>query len=339
MDKKDSLFLKALKAENEQRPPVWLMRQAGRYMSSYQKIRKKNSLLEMFHHKDLITEITLLPIQELDVDAAILFSDILIPLQALGFSLEYDTGKGPQVFPKVFDIYKLSAIEDLKERFSFIVNAIHNLKRTLKVPLIGFCGAPFTLASYILETESHHLLRATKGMLYRNPEGFHALLEKLTDLVIAYVKMQIEAGVDVIQIFDSWAGVLDEESFMTYSVCYLRRILKALEDTNIPIILFCRGSSLFVKELAELKPTGLSFDWHRPLHILKESVPYPIAIQGNLDPDILRAPFNVIKRKTRELLFSMQGEKRFIVNLGHGVSPDLSEEAIKCFVDAVKNFS
>ena len=335
---KDSLFLKALRAENEERPPVWLMRQAGRYMSSYQKIRKKHLLLEMFHHPDLITEITLLPIQELDVDAAILFSDILIPLEALGFSLSYDTGKGPQVFPKIFDIHKLPSIYNLKEQFAFITDAIHALKKTLKVPLIGFCGAPFTLASYILEEDSHHLLRATKSALYRNPRDFHSLLEKLTDLVIAYAKLQIDAGVDAIQIFDSWAGVLDEESFMTCSIYYLKKILKALESTKIPIILFCRGSSLFVKELADLKPTALSFDWHRPLHILKESVPYPIALQGNLDPDILRAPLNIIKKKTEELVSSMQGEKRFIVNLGHGVSPDLSEDAVKCFVDTVKSF-
>jgi uroporphyrinogen decarboxylase len=338
MDSKDSLFLKALRAENEQRPPVWLMRQAGRYMASYQKIRKKHSLLEMFHQESLITEITYLPVKELDIDAAILFSDILIPLEALGFSVEYDTGMGPQVYPKTFDIAKFPAI-NLQERFDFITKSIQSLKRTLKIPLIGFSGAPFTMASYILETESHHLLRATKSYLYRNPKGFHALLEKLTELVIAYLKLQIEAGVDSIQIFDSWAGVLDQESFMTCSVYYLSKILEALKNTNIPIIIFCRGSSLFAKELSTLKPAALSFDWHKPLHILKEKVPHPIALQGNLDPDILRAPLDMIKKKTQELLHSMQGEKRFIVNLGHGVSPDLSEDAVKCFVDTVKSFT
>lgn len=339
MDKKDSLFLKALRAENEKRPPVWLMRQAGRYMASYQKIRRSYPLLTMFHQEDLITEITLLPIKELDVDAAILFSDILIPLQALGFSLAYDTGKGPQVTPKVFDVHKLPKIdlEGLKEQFGFIIKSIAQLKKTLKVPLIGFCGAPFTMASYILETESHHLLKSTKSYLYRNPKDFHLLLDKLTELVIAYIRLQIDAGAQCIQIFDSWAGVLDEESFMSCSIYYLKKILTALKDTEIPIILFCRGSSLFVRELADLKPTALSFDWHRPLHLLKQSVPHPIALQGNLDPDVLRAPLDVIKRKTQDLLNSMRGEKRFIVNLGHGVSPDFSEEAVKCFVDTVKN--
>jgi uroporphyrinogen decarboxylase len=341
MDKKHSLFLKALRAENDSRPPVWLMRQAGRYMASYRKIKEKYTLSQMFHQKDLITEITYLPVKQLDVDAAILFSDILLPLEALGFSVEYDTGKGPQVFPKTFDIAALPRLEysSLQERFRDVTEAIQQLKKKLNIPLIGFCGAPFTLASYILEKESHHLLKATKEYLYRHPQEFHKLLEKLTELSVGYLKLQIEAGVDAIQIFDSWAGMLDQENFVTFSVQYLKKILDALKPTNIPRIVFCRGSSLFTEELVTLQPEAISFDWYKPMHLLKEKVPFPIALQGNLDPDLLKASFAEITQKTQKLLHSMKGETRFIANLGHGVSPDISEEAVKCFVDTVKGYS
>lgn len=338
---RDSLLLKALRAENEGRAPVWLMRQAGRYMTSYQMIRKKYPLLEMFHEEDLITRITCLPIEELGVDAAILFSDILLPLEALGFSIAYDTGYGPQVFPKEFNIdtFPSLSLEELKEQFGFITNSIHNLKkRFCELPLIGFCGAPFTMASYILETKDHHLLRKTKQVLYQDARRFHQLLEKICDLVILYIKMQIDAGVDVIQIFDSWAGVLDEENFKMCSLYYLRKILDSLREEHIPMIVFCRGSSLFVEELISLKPAAISFDWHRPLHRLKEKTPFPIALQGNVDPDLLKAPLPIIRAKTEELLRSMADEKRFIVNLGHGVSPDIPEEGVRCFVESVKQF-
>lgn len=332
---KDSCFLQALQGKNQGRPPVWLMRQAGRYLSSYRKIRSRYSLSELFHHEELLQEITMLPIHELGVDAAILFSDILIPLEALGFSVDYE--KGPVVFPKTCAVPHIVRAP-LKEQFGFLFQAIQELKRNLKVPLIGFSGAPFTMASYILEQESHHLLKKTKTALYAEPEAFFALLDQLSDLVIAYLKMQIEAGVDALQIFDSWAGSLDTESFRRCSMNYLSKILKALKETKIPVIVFCRGSSLFVEELVDLNPSAISFDWHKPLSELKKQVPYPIALQGNLDPDVLRAPFPIIQAKTKEMLASMKGEPRFIVNLGHGVTPDIKEDAVKCFVDTVQSF-
>jgi uroporphyrinogen decarboxylase len=331
---KDSLFLQALQGKNRGRPPVWLMRQAGRYLSSYRKIRTCYSLSELFHHEELIQEITMLPINELGVDAAILFSDILIPLEALGFSVAYE--QGPVVFPKTC-VVPCIATASLKEQFGFLFRAVQGLKKNLTVPLIGFSGAPFTMASYILEQDAHHLLKKTKTALYTQPEAFFSLLDQLAELVIAYLKMQIEAGVDALQIFDSWAGHLDTESFRRCSVYYLDKILNALKATKIPVIIFCRGSSLFVEELVDLHPSALSFDWHKPLSDLKKRVPYPIALQGNLDPDVLRAPFAVIQAKTKKMLASMEGETRFIVNLGHGVAPDIKEEAVKCFVDTVQS--
>ena len=335
---KDSLLLKALRGVNLDRPPIWLMRQAGRYQRSYQSLRKNHTLAEMFHEEELITRVTLLPIEELGVDAAILFSDILLPLEALGFSVTYEGG--PQVTPKDFQVESLQIplFEELQFRFSFVVHAISDLKKTLKVPLIGFCGAPFTIASYLLEKDNHHLLKNTKRWLYQETNAFHKLLSILADLVIAYAKLQIQAGVDVIQIFDSWAGVLDEEAFNHCSSFYLKKIIEAIKGLGVPVIVFCRGSCLFVEELVKIAPTAISFDWHKPLETLKTKVPISIALQGNLDPDILKAPFKVIESKLHHILKSMEGEKRFIMNLGHGVTPDISEDAVKYLVDSLKAF-
>jgi uroporphyrinogen decarboxylase len=335
---KDTLLLKALKGVNLERPPIWLMRQAGRYQASYQKLRQQHTLAEMFHEEELITRVTLLPIQELGVDAAILFSDILLPLEALGFSVTYEGG--PQVTPKNFQVdhLRLPRFDELQFQFSFIINAIGSLKKTLAVPLIGFCGAPFTIASYLLEKDQHYLLKTTKKWLYQETKAFHQLLNILAELVIAYATLQIKAGVDVIQIFDSWAGVLDEEAFKQCSSFYLRKIIQAIQAQGIPVIVFCRGSCLFVEELVDLAPTAISFDWHKPLEKLKNQVPASIALQGNLDPDILKAPFSVIEAKLHHMLTSMQGEKRFIMNLGHGVTPDISERAVKYAVEYVKAF-
>lgn len=342
---KDSLFLQALKAQNQHRPPVWLMRQAGRYLASYRKVRKDHTLSEMFHHEELIKHITALPVHELGVDAAIVFSDILLPLEALGYSIDYE--QGPRVTFQDGALQGETSLKTLlsqqqkipmEKQFAFLVHAIQDLKKILHVPLIGFAGAPFTMATYIFETQAHHLLKKTKTYLYQETQALFQLLDTLSDVVIAYLKIQIDAGVDAVQIFDSWAGVLDQEYFCRCSIHYLRKILKALEPTGIPIILFCRGSSLFVEELVTLRPSAISFDWHRPIQELKNKVPYPIALQGNLDPDLLRAPLEVIKQKTEEMLLAMRGETRFIANIGHGVMPDISEDAVKCFVDTVQKF-
>lgn len=334
---KDSCFLKALRDENEGRVPVWLMRQAGRYMPSYQKIRKKYPLYEMFHHEQLITEITLLPVDELDVDAAIVFSDILLPLQSLGYSLSYDTGGPPQVFASSEKIP--CSYESVKDRFLFLSKAIKQLKSTLKIPLIGFSGAPFTLASYILDKENHALLKKTKNLLYQDRTAFHKLLNELTEPVIHFLRLQIESGVDAIQIFDSWSGVLDEMQFKECSLFYIQKIVDALQDTHIPILVFCRGSCLYAEEIASLNVQGISLDWQSPLNKMKMRIRKPIAIQGNLDPDILKAPFPYIKQEVEKALLAMQGEKRFIMNLGHGIQPDTPYDAVSYFVNLVKEFT
>lgn len=337
---KESLFLKALACCNEGRAPVWIMRQAGRYMPSYKKLREKHSLTHMFHDPELIEQVTMLPIDELHVDAAIVFSDILLPFEALNCQVIYENDKAPRVLLNHASLEELKrpSYEDLKGQFGYLLKAIASLKKRLRVPLIGFCGAPFTLASYLLESSSHHLMRKTKAYLYQHPEKMHALLSLLADHVIDYAKIQIEAGAEVIQLFDSWAGVLDDQQFNACCAFYLKKIVEALRPLHIPVIIFCRGSCLFAKELNAINPSAISFDWHRPLIELSQVVAPHIALQGNLDPDCLRAPLSAIEKRTRALLKTMRHEKRFILNLGHGVLPDLSYEAVKCFVQTALEF-
>lgn len=332
----NTLLLDALQGKNLSRPPVWLMRQAGRYMPSYQKIKKKHSLLEMFQKEELITEITLLPVNELDVDAAILFSDILLPLQALGFDLSYGT-LGPKLSPSDFsiDALKCPSKEEMGYMFSFVSNSVKLLKKELKIPLIGFSGAPFTLASYLLDSDKHHLLQKTKCTMYKNPESFSKLLDMMADIAIMYLRIQIDAGVDAVQIFDSWAGVLDPFSYEEYCIKYLRKMLNALSD--VPVIVFSRGSCHFAKKLISLSPSAISFDWQSSLTELKKIVPEHIAIQGNLDPDLLQAEKPFIRQKVFSALKEMRGTPRYIFNLGHGLLPNTPYDNVKYLVDLVKS--
>jgi len=331
-------FLKALGCRNQGRPPVWLMRQAGRYMPEYRAIREKHSFLEMCHHPELVAEVTLLPIKALDVDAAILFSDILMIPEALQVGLRFEDKVGPIIERP---IRTAAAVQHLPsggvcESLQFVAQGIRLLKPQLKVPLIGFSGAPFTVASYMIEGGSSRDLRRTKQWMLEDPAGFHSLLEKITAHTIDYLKMQIEAGVDALQIFDSWANYLAYPQFLDCSQRYLRKIVDALRPSGVPCILFCRGSSTFAPDLAALKPAGISVDWNASLATLRRTIPSSIALQGNLDPDILYAPHAVIKQEVKRLLKSMQNDAGYIFNLGHGLCPDMSVDAVRTLVDTVK---
>ena len=313
-------FLKALQGLGTGRPPVWLMRQAGRYLPEYRKLRQKHSLKELFFTPELAAEITLLPIDLLGFDAAILFSDITVIALALGLKLDFNEGpviKGEKLYPL-----------DVREVLSCVAETILLVKPRLKVPLIGFCGGPFTVASYLIEKHSGTDLPLTKKMMHQDPKAFHHLLDLITAASIDYLQMQKQAGVDAIQIFDSWAHVLSKEDFDEFCAPYLKRLP--------PSILFMRGSSFRAKELSLLNPLGISFDWQVPLPILRAQVPKKIAIQGNLDPDLLYAPLPIIEKKVKALLDSMRGDPGFIVNLGHGVKPDVPVDAVRCLVEAVK---
>lgn len=336
----NELLLRALRCENEDRPPVWLMRQAGRYLPEYRRLREKYSLWELFHHPEIACEVTKLPLDLLGVDAAILFSDILLIAEAFGLKVHFPEGRGPFVAPLLQssrDVYALPPHE-VQESLSYVFKAIELLRKELRVPLIGFCGGPFTVASYLIESGSKGELRKTKDWLYSDPESFHLLLQKLTLASIDYLRLQIEAGAQVIQIFDSWASVLSYPQFLHCSAHYLGQMVAALQDTGVPVILFCRGSSSLPEELAALNPHAISFDWQKEMADLRKKVPQGIAIQGNIDPDLLKAPKPFIIESVQNLLQSMEGDPSFIVNIGHGVLPDTPVDHVRCFVDTVTSW-
>jgi uroporphyrinogen decarboxylase len=335
----NTLLLDALKCENQDRPPVWLMRQAGRFLPEYRALRAKHSLWTLFHTPELAAEVTQLPLTTLGVDAAILFSDILVIAEALGLKINFPESGGPFVDTPIRtreDIDRL-VLKNVDETLSYVKQTILLLKPQLAVPLIGFCGAPFTVASYLIERKGKGDLTATKEWLYQDPVAFHSLLQKITEASIAYLRLQIASGVNAIQIFDSWAGVLSYPHFLEFSAAYMQKIIAALQDTQIPIILFCRGSSLFASELASLGAQAISFDWHQEMSALRSRVPPHVAMQGNLDPDLLKAPLPVIQKKVQSLLDSMQDCPGFIVNLGHGVLPDTPVDGARCLIETVKN--
>ena len=326
-----SLLLDALAGRNLGRPPVWLMRQAGRYLPDYQAMRKSSSLRELFFTPKLAAKVTLMPVDQLGVDAAILFSDITVVALALGFTLDFQ--EGPVISPMLeegFDVERLPCL-DVRGVLAPIGETVRLSKSS--VPLIGFCGGPFTVASYLIEKHSGSELTLTKLWLQRNPKSFHRLLEKITVASCEYLKMQVEGGVSAIQIFDSWAHVLSEVEFREVCLPYWKRLLEAV---NVPGIVFARGNSFRVETISEINPAAISVDWQIPMADLRKKTRVPL--QGNLDPDLLFAPLGQIHEETLFLLDSMRGDRGFILNLGHGVKPKTPVDAVRCVIDTVKNY-
>jgi uroporphyrinogen decarboxylase len=336
---KNKLLLNALRCANKERAPVWLMRQAGRYMPQYRKIRKKHALIDMFHDSELAAEVTLLPVRAFGVDGAILFSDILVIPEALGVGLRFEDGVGPIIerpLQSAADVEALPKV-DIAHALDYVFKTIKLLRQDLQVPLLGFCGAPFTLASYMIEGGSSRDLKKTKQWMLRDPKSFHRLLDHIADHTITYINLQIKAGAQAIQIFDSWAHFLAHAQFREFSLAYLEKILKGIKK-DIPIILFCRGSSIFASQLAELSPAAISLDWNADLAQVRATIPSTIALQGNLDPDILYAPRSLLQKEVKRLLRSMRGNPGYVFNLGHGIAPDVSPEAVQVLVETVQGF-
>jgi uroporphyrinogen decarboxylase len=338
----NSLLLNALRCNNTtSRPPVWLMRQAGRYMPEFRKIRKQYSFLDVCHDPELAAEVTMLPVHAFNMDAAILFSDILILPEAFDIGLRFEDKVGPVIDRPIQSMADIAALPciDVKERLSFVSKAIERLIPKLQVPLIGFCGGPFTVASYMIEGGSSRDLKKTKQWLFKDPESFHCLLNLITEHTLQYMHLQAEAGVHAFQIFDSWANFLADAQFREFSLHYLRRLVQGFKFDQIPVILFCKGASVFAQQLAETGAAAISVDWNGNLAQIRALVSPRVAIQGNLDPDALYAPQKLLKKEVRQMLKSMEGDPGYIFNLGHGIHPDISVDAVKTLVDTVHSFS
>lgn len=311
---------------------MWMMRQAGRYLPSYQALRRWNTLEKMFYSPALIEEVTCLPVDELGVDAAILFADILHVALPLGIEVGFPQQGGPVTYPKITcsrDIDSLQA-QPVKETLSFVAEGIKRLKQRLTTPLIGFCGGPLTVAYFLTG-------KKVKRWIYADPDGLHTLLERITQATILYLKLQQEAGVDVFQVFESRADALSSEQFSLFAAPYLERIIRAAAPT--PTILFCRGSSLFLDELIQLRPQALGLDALTCLPSVRAKVAPVVALQGNVDPELLHAPPPTITRQVTALLEQMADDPGFIVNLGHGILPDTPMENVHALLSAVKTFS
>lgn len=329
-------FLNALRCCNHSRPPLWIMRQAGRYLPEYQKLRALYSFETLCHTTDLIVETTCTPFKRFPLDAAIVFSDILLITEALGKTFYFHEGKGPVLETPIQssrDLATLPAQDDLR-LLTCVLDAIPLLKKRLQVPLIGFCGGPFTVASYLIEGGSSRDLRKIKQWVYKDPQSFHRLMQRLTQLHLAYLQSQIRSGVDAIQIFDSWAHVLPETEFTECVWVYLKQIIERI-DPNVPVILFCRSPSVFKLAKQLTRPIALSLDWQHDVAAVRQHVGSKLALQGNLDPDLLAACPQQTGKRARQLLRSMQGDSGYVCNLGHGILPQTPLESVEELIKAV----
>lgn len=324
-------FLDALKGQNRGRPPLWLMRQAGRYLPEYQELRKKHDFLTLCHTPELICEVALQPIKRFDFDAAILFSDILMIPAAMGLGLRFDDNKGP-VFERPLtcaaDVEALS----MNDSLSFVEAGIKLLKKELDRPLIGFAGAPFTVASYMIEGGSSTTLRKTKKWLLQDPKSFHLLLEKIKEATIDYLKMQIAAGADALQLFESWASHLAPRQLEEFSTRYLNDIRAAL-PLETPVIMFARGTHANYS----FQDAAISIDLMTPMAHVRKQLGKNVTLQGNLDPEILFAAKNTVILETNKQLLSMPNDPAFIFNLGHGILPETPLENVYAMRDTVFN--
>lgn len=336
----NDLLIRAALSQSTERPPVWMMRQAGRFMPEYWEIKNKYSFLEMCKTPEIAADVTMLPVDLLDIDAAILFSDILVTAEAMGGELSFEQGVGPRFSNPVRTKTDVDRLEvDCVGKLQYVADAIHVIQERLagRIPLIGFAGAPFTILSYLVEGGSSKDFKRTKLLLNNEPALAHQLLQKIADVTIGYLNMQIEAGVNAVQLFDSWALALSWNDYRDFSHYYNKYILANIKR-SVPVISFCKGSSVFAPMMAEANPNVISIDWNADLKNVKQILPEGIAVQGNLDPFVLYADKHVIKDKILQLFERMRDEEGFIFNLGHGIMPDIPFDNVKYAVDVVKEF-
>ncbi len=338
---KNDLLLRALNGETLERPPVWMMRQAGRYLPDYRVLRAKFGFFERCQSPELVCEITLQPVDQVGVDAAIIFSDILVVPQAMGMEVQLIENIGP-VLPNpiksLSDVEKLN-IPDVADSLSYVFDALRLTKKELdgRVPLIGFAGAPWTLMCYMVQGKGSKTFDAAKAFCFTQPKAAHRLLQMITDTTITYLKKQVEAGADVVQIFDSWGGLLSPADFETFSLRYIRQIVTALKDM-CPTIVFAKGAWFALEEMSQMGASGLGIDWCITPQQARLWAGDNITLQGNFDPARLLSPIPEIRKGVHDMIDAF-GTTRYIANLGHGILPNIPVENAKAFVDAVKEYS
>jgi uroporphyrinogen decarboxylase len=344
MNIENSIFLKALNKEKLSTPPIWYMRQAGRYMPEYRAVRKNfKNFLDMCKNPEVCCELALQPINAFNLDAAILFSDILTIPDALGLGVKFLEGEGP-VFDNPIKISKdVINLPDFEpDNLSYVYKAVSNIKNALpkNIPLIGFSGSPWTLAAYSIEGRSSKNFEYTKSFIRNNEEEVHIFLQKLTDACFIYLKKQVEAGADVIQIFDSWANLLSKKDYETYSLNYIRSLISKLKEdqvtASIPIILFAREPEISCNHMVKVQADCLSLYW-KTKDIDLAFLNGKVALQGNLNPEILLQEDNVIKNEADRILKQFKNYDGYVFNLGHGITPNIDPGKIKLLTDHIRS--
>jgi uroporphyrinogen decarboxylase len=337
---KNDLLLQALRGEKTERVPVWMMRQAGRYLPDYLKLKAKYDFFTRVQTPELATEITLQPVEQVGVDAAIIFSDILVIPQAMGLEVLMEEGKGPSLPKTIQNRSDIDALvcTGVEENLSYVMDALALTKKELngRVPLIGFAGAPWTLLCYMVEGKGSKTWDKAKQFAYTEPLLAHLLLQKITDISIAYLKAQVKAGADTVQVFDSWAGCLSPADFKIFAQPYLLQIAEALKEMA-PVILFPKGTWHALKDLALSGASGIGIDWCIDPVMARQLAGNSITLQGNFDPAKLLAPIPEIKKAVKEMIDGF-GTQRYIANLGHGITPNVPVDHARAFVDAVKEY-
>jgi len=331
-------FLRACRREATEYTPVWLMRQAGRYMKEYMAIKEKHSFLEMCRTPEIACEVTLQPIRAFELDAAIIFADILLPLEGMGIGLEFAKDMGPVISNPVRTHGDIDAVRPIEpERdVPFLLEAIRMVKQELggKVPLIGFSGAPFTLASYIIEGSGSKNYLHAKSLMYSDPGAWKALMEKITAVVISYLKAQIAAGAEAVQLFDSWVGCLGPDDYAEFALPYTKRVIDAVSGT-VPVINFATNTGTYLELMAEAGGDVVGVDWRVRLDEAWERIGHARGIQGNLDPTVLFGPVSEMKKRVAGILDMARGRPGHIFNLGHGIILGTPVDNVRALVDAV----
>jgi len=345
MNVSDSRFLRACRREPVDTTPIWLMRQAGRYMAEYRRLREKHAFLELVRTPDLACEITLQPVKAFDLDAAIIFADILPPLEGMGLGLSFEAGEGPVIHNPVRDRMDVAAlrVRPPEETLGFTLEAIRLARRELDatgLPLIGFSGAPFTLAAYAIEGGGSANHARARGLMMGEPETWHALMEKLSEVVGHYLLAQARAGADVLQLFDSWVGVVSPADYRELVLPYTRRALEIAKQARVPLIHFGTDTGGMLELIREAGGDVIGVDWRIPLNVARERLGAGVAVQGNLDPIALLAPWDELKRRAARVLdeAAAGGPVGHIFNLGHGILQQTPVDSVRRLVDFVHEY-
>ncbi len=337
----NDLFLRTLNGEATERTPVWMMRQAGRYLPDFRALRAKYSFFERCQNPEIATAITMMPIDQMGVDAAIIFSDILVVPQALGIHVEMNEGTGPNIPTPIRSMPEVANIvmPDVADRLSYVFEALKLTKKTLagRVPLIGFAGSPWTILCYVVEGKGSKTFDIAKKFLFEQPKAAHLLLDKITEVTIEYLKLQHKAGADAIQVFDSWGGLLSPDDFKVWSLPYMQRIVTALKAEGCPTIVFSKGQ-LAYKAMAETGCNAMGLDWCSTPKDVRKAVGQDLVLQGNFDPAKLYLPIPELRKEVKKMLKSF-GNHHYIANLGHGILPNIAPDHARAFIDAVKEYS